>query len=410
MPDFEILTPGEFVRRVGDAVSSKHRRSTYSSVQFAPTPVVPAPYALIVGAGFSAGVVPLVKELMYETIGDYLFFDQDQSSMQRASRELRKHSATVWSEINAAARRRGASGVALDGNGLPYDAGEAYRALFEIDDARVVFARIPRPRSRSGLLERMTRARRAARGENPPIEETPPVDGVEFVRGFLQYVVNPGSEHGHGSTGRTDLNDAHVFLASILEAQQTGAIGPFCRTILTTNFDTLLQNALQMVNLLYRVTDRPETGFDAADLLAEEAAIHLVYVHGSILRHNPASSVGELSALSHRNADAFHKYLTSRDVIAIGYGGWEDGLMTALKSCENSNRLLYWCDIPPAPSDTLAGLLQSWGKNANYVSLGAGGADGLMELLYRELVPATSATRDPRDREKAWRTLNRPIG
>ena len=410
MPDFEILTPGEFVRRVGDTVSSKHRRSTYSSVQFAPTPVVPAPYALIVGAGFSAGVVPLVKELMYETIGDYLFFDQDQSSMQRASRDLRKHSAMVWSEINAAAKRRGASGVALDGNGLPYDAGEAYRALFEIDDARVVFARIPRPRSRSGLLERMTRARRAARGENPPIEETPPVDGVEFVRGFLQYVVNPGSEHGHGSTGRTDLNDAHVFLASILEAQQTGATGPFCRTILTTNFDTLLQNALQMVNLLYRVTDRPETGFDAADLLAEEAAIHLVYVHGSILRHNPASSVGELSALSHRNADALHKYLTSRDVIAIGYGGWEDGLMTALKKCENSNRLLYWCDVAPAPSESLTAFLQSWGKNAKYVSLGSDGADALMALLYRELVPATSATRDPREREKAWRALNRPVG
>jgi len=230
------------------------------------------------------------------------------------------------------------------------------------------------------------------------------------VKPDLQYIVNPGSEHGHGSTGRTDLNDAHVFLASILEAQQTGTVGPFCRTIFTTNFDTLLQNALQMVNLLYRVTDRPESGFDAADLLAEESAIHLVYVHGSILRHNPASSVGELSALSHRNANVLHEYLTTRDLITIGYGGWEDGLMTALKKCENSNRLLYWCDVAPAPSESLTAFLQSWGKNAKYVSLGSDGADALMALPYRELVPATSATRDPREREKAWRALNRPIG
>jgi hypothetical protein len=66
--------------------------------------------------------------------------------------------------------------------------------------------------------------------------------------------VNPGSEHGYGSTGRSDLNMANAYLVALLEAQQTGRgwrlTNAFCPTILTTNFDASLQNALQMVNLL----------------------------------------------------------------------------------------------------------------------------------------------------------------
>jgi hypothetical protein len=374
MPDIEILTPDQLAHHVHDTVASNRRSSTYSHYHVSGAPTASAPYALIVGAGFSCGVVPLVRELMHETIGDYYVPDQDQSSMTREASDLGEHSATFWSELNAAAKRRGVATVSVDKRGLPLDAGAAYRALFEMETARMLF---------------------------------PGDDGARFVRGFLRYVVDPGSEHGHGSTGRMELNPAQIYLAGILEAQQTAAIGPFCRTIFTTNFDTLLQNALQMVNLMYRLTDRPETGFDAEDLHEEEAAIHLVYVHGSILRHNPASSSDELSGLSARNASVLRDYLRFRDVIAIGYGGWEDGLMAAVRQCDEADHIIYWCDVPASPSASVAEVLGRRGNNGKYISLGKGGADALMGALYGALLPSP-ATRDPVQRYAEWRALSRP--
>lgn len=92
-------------------------------------------------------------------------------------------------------------------------------------------------------------------------------------------MLDPGAEHGFGSTGRSELNAAHRHLAAILEAQQSGRgwqTCAFCRTVFTTNFDTLLQNALHGVNLLYCLTDRPGRGFDSSDFPDEEGAIHLV--------------------------------------------------------------------------------------------------------------------------------------
>jgi hypothetical protein len=80
----------------------------------------------------------------------------------------------------------------------------------------------------------------------------------------------------------------------------------FCRSVVTTNFDTLLQNALQKVNILYTLTDRPEAGVWFQD---REAAIQLVYVHGSILRHNPANSRAEIGALAQLNAKTLYEYL-----------------------------------------------------------------------------------------------------
>ena len=228
--------------------------------------------------------------------------------------------------------------------------------------------------------------------------------GEAFVKGFLQYVLDPGSEHGYGSTGRNSLNPAHVYLAALLEAQQLGRVWKtraFCRTIFTTNFDTMLQNALQMVNLLYRATDRPENGLDRSDFHIEEGPIHLVYTHGSILRHNPASTTDELGALEQKNADALHSCLESRDVITIGYSGWRDGLMEALRRCSSSRHALYWCDVRSRPDEHVAVFLKENADRAAYVHLGPQGADGLMRALYEALIPQEHR-RDPLQRYRDW--------
>lgn len=410
MSQAPTITQDELIARIKTRLESAPYRSSHCDFELAPDPTAAAAYALILGAGFSHGVVPMVRELMHETIGGYYFPDQEQSSADRGAEVLRRNSADFWRLFNEAAAKASLPTVELDAGGLPEDCGAAYQRLFTYEVAGALIARQPKPEPT--FVERLAARRHAARGPREPSRGQDL--GARFVKGFLRYVVDPGAEHGYGSTGRTSLNPAHIYLAALLEAQQLGRAWKTCafaRTIFTTNFDTLLQNCLQMVNLSYRLTDRPETGLDAAEFLAEEAPIHLVYVHGSILRHNPASTTQELGVLERGNVDVLRERLETRDVIAIGYGGWNDGLMAALRKCAPDRHALYWCDVRPAPAPHVAAALGARTAGSAYVRLGETGADDLMRGLYEALVPP-EGRRDPLQRYRAWSDLvwNRDAG
>lgn len=394
MIDVPTITQDELIERIKDKLNSRPHTSSYSHFSVAPAPTQPPAYVLILGAGFSYGVVPLVDELMQQTIGDYYYPDQDQSSLKRPARVLRKDSARFWAEVNKAAAKEKLPIVELDGKGLPKTPGDAYQYLFTYEATKVLFAKVG-PKKKT-YLERLQETRQVSHALKDQREEKLNT-GERFVNGFLRYVLDPGAEYGFGSTGRNNLNLAHIYLAALLEAQQLG-LGwktcAFCRTLFTTNFDTLLQNALQRVNLLYLLTDRPEKGFDRSDFPVEEGSIHLVYVHGSILRYNPASTIDELDGLAGRNIDVLRSYLESHDVIVIGYSGWKDGLMAALSRCDSSQHSIYWCDVRSQPASHVASLLKERTGSAAYVHLGEGGADVLMRALYEALIPA-EIRRDP---------------
>lgn len=364
------LTSDGLIERIRARLEAEPYSSHYHDFLIAPASTKPAAYTLIVGAGFSYGTVPLVRELMHETIGDYYFPDQDQSAMERPVSVLRKDSAAFWSEFNEAAAANGSSGVAVDGKGLPENPGAAYQALFAYEGANALFTLKERAEGnrKASYIERLQQQReeRSASKKPPETEKY----GEQFVKGFLRYVIDIGHEHGYGSTGRSNLNPANVYLAALLEAQQTGRgwrTRAFCRTIFTTNFDTLLQNSLQMVNLIYAITDRPERGLDRSEFGKEETAIHLVYTHGSILRHNPAITATELGQLSKQNVRVLRDYLESRDVITVGYSGWDDGLMEALRQCDSHRHHLYWCGIDPEPPRHVADFLNGRSENTAYV-------------------------------------------
>jgi SIR2-like domain len=332
---------------------------------------------------------------MQQTIGDYYYPDQDQWGKRPASVN-RKDSARFWKKFNEGAAKTKLPIVELDSKGLPKNSAAAYQCLFTYEGANVLFAQ-PEPESKKkSFLERLQQRRDGSQAPKEQREEKPST-GERFVKGFLRYVLDPGAEHGYGSTGRSELNAAHIYLAALLEAQQLGQewrTCAFCRTLFTTNFDTLLQNALQRVNLLYRLTDRPEKGLDPSDFEVEEGPIHLVYLHGSILRHNPASTIDELGSLASKNIQVLRNYLESRDIVAIGYGGWNDGLMAALRHCDSSNHRVYWCDVRSQPAPHVASFLTEKANAAEYVRLGKGGADHLMRTLYEALIPA-EIRRDP---------------
>jgi hypothetical protein len=400
-----VLTPDALVEHVRAKLETEPYEPRWHDYRVAPDQTNPAAYALIVGAGFSHEVVPLVRELMHETIGGYYIPDQDQSSMQRPESVLRRNSADFWAKFNEAAAEKGLPVVPVDGKGLPEDPGAAYQYLFTYQGVNALFA-LTEPNEQKLSFVQQLQQRRGARSADQE-RRGPQGAGERFLKGFLRYVMDIGSEHGYGSTGRSDLNPAHVYLAALLEAQQTGFgwnTRAFCRTILTTNFDTLLQNSLQMVNLLYAITDRPEKGLDRSEFAEDETVIRLVYTHGSILRHNPANTITELGQLSDRNVSVLRDYLESRDIITIGYSGWDDGLMAALRLCNPQGHYVYCCDIRPKPPPNIAQLLERRPNHGAYVPLGPKGADGLLRSLFQVLV-SKEAQRDPMQRYRQWNAL-----
>jgi hypothetical protein len=322
-------------------------------------------YTLIIGAGFSHPSVPLTRKIVREEIGEFFYLQDMELPGARTRSQKERNSIRFWREFNAALPE--SVHVTLNAVGLPADPSAAYRSLFAM---------------------RATSAEFYAGFEN----------GADFLKRFLRHLVNPGWAH---------LNDAHFLLGCLLELQQWGSLRvrqPFARRIFTTNFDTLLQQTLQDVGVLYTISDRPATGFTADEFAVEdEEAIHLVYTHGSILRHNPANTDEEIRRLRALNATMITPWLEQHGVIVVGYGGWDDGIMAALSACRRFKRGLYWCDVHAVeaaasklPTNVIS-LLAKEPTERFYVPMGDGGADHFMASLYEALALDSQGERAVQD-------------
>lgn len=152
------------------------------------------------------------------------------------------------------------------------------------------------------------------------------------------------------------LNPAYLFLAGILQAQDAADDAlrakwadrrPFCRTVFTTNFDPLLQRALQFVGRLYSVSDRPE--FLDRPVDDDSETVQLFYMHGSSHRYLLLNTEHEIERGRRENADRLVPYFEDHGVVVVGYSGWRDATMDALRRCRQYVGNLYWIDIhPPA--------------------------------------------------------------
>jgi hypothetical protein len=310
-------------------------------------------YTLIVGAGFSHPSIPLTRKIVREEIGDFFYLQDQEMPGARTRSQKERDSIRFWREFNTAIPANAA--VKLNPVGLPLDPSAAYRSLFAM--------RLSNPAFYDGFG-----------------------NGTDFLKEFLRHFLNPGW---------AQLNDAHFLLGCALELQQWGSLRactPFARRIFTTNFDTLLQQTLQQVGVLYTISDRPAAGFTADEFsIEDEEAIHLVYAHGSILRHNPANTDDEILRLQELNATIITPWLEQHGVIVIGYGGWEDGIMAALSACRRFKRGLYWCDVHPVedtPNKLPTNVLRLLGQGPTerfYVPMAEGGASQFMASLYEAL-------------------------
>lgn len=193
---------------------------------------------------------------------------------------------------------------------------------------------------------------------------------------------------------QTRLNGTHFYLASLLSLQDQRAragepsayVGkrPFARTIFTTNFDPLLQVSLQLFQLLYYMTDRPDQL--AADALHTDGhpAVHLFYAHGSVHRPFLANTDSEIGSL-HPNAPGLAGYLSQHGVIVLGYAGWDDCLLQGLKQTPTFANNLYWLARGEASLTEDVKKFLSSHPNAHWVEISDGGQ--WMAALHQRLCP-----------------------
>jgi hypothetical protein len=264
-----------------------------------------APFAVVVGAGFSHGLVPTAREIVAEHLPAWIDDRENYRALVQArGSKLAEVASKFWhrfSKINKLDRV-----LQLDlRTGVPTNYVAAYQAAFN-PEYRQAFA-----------TSRDARA---------------------FQRALIR-------------VDTTRLNAAHFLLASILAAQP-GRTRPgplfyskaaFSRLIVTTNFDPFLQVALQRVNQLYLMHDTPHLGIDADFAGDETDAIQIVYLHGSIHRRSQTATEAEITELKTLNSGPLAHAFRSRGVIVLGYAGWDDGIVKALIDSQRLECGLFWC-------------------------------------------------------------------
>ena len=116
-----LISLPEFVEEIASRVQGQPD----PMIRQTPVPTSQAPYALVVGAGFSAGSMPMVGQLLTMAVGDYFYLEPDNSSWEQPPEVQREDSSNFWLELNDGASRAGVSPFELNQDKLPADPGTA---------------------------------------------------------------------------------------------------------------------------------------------------------------------------------------------------------------------------------------------------------------------------------------------
>ena len=333
----------------------------------------PPAYTLILGAGASFGVVPTAKEMLgfpdsrtklvhEKSIPIWLAGQLDPDLSPGDNNARIACSKAFWKRFVADnASNSKCKRIEPDTEGLPKNTSiaEAYQSVFETACV-------------GGL------------------------DTPERHRSYMRAVTLAAAP------GSTQLNATHFYLASLLSLQRrSGDPGSdkkplytgrreFARTIFTTNFDPLLQTSLQLFQLLYYMTDRPELLSADALQTDQHPAIHLFYAHGSVHRPYMANTEEQIALLKQQNARDLAAYLGSHGVIVLGYSGWDDCLLEALNQTKSFSNNLYWLARgTDSISDNVGKFLTSH-TNAYWAEIDDGGS--FMAELHSRLCPGAPNT------------------
>jgi len=180
-----------------------------------------------------------------------------------------------------------------------------------------------------------------------------------------------------------------------------------CSTILTTNFDEVLKDALSEVKTHLR--DIVEVNCTRGDLVRFHSRnpCQIIYLHGSVDYYTDCNIEDEVQKLDEDLAKRLWPILAEAPLIVIGYRGSEPSITDHLlgKGAKRSFGFkygIYWCSRDPNSLHPKVTSLQKQ-LGANFFSLGIKGFDELMADLDAELKSEVLYV-EPDPGEKAKRT------
>jgi tetratricopeptide (TPR) repeat protein len=335
--DYRTLSQTELFERISQGSSKGNGKSP--------------PLTLILGSGFSYGVIPTTAQIVQKDLPWWDWCqreEQDGPTLQRY-RETRDapddlptkaNARAFWQRVLDCHRRqpdKDKAPINLDADGVPDkdSVGAAYR--FVLSSACT-----------PGLCE------------------------PDSVRRYFGDMIRRADRR---------TNPAHLFLASII-AEKPRLFG----TIFTTNFDPLLQRSLQLVNAAYFVSDRPDT-LEYPDDDEVVDPVHVIHTHGSIYRYLLVNTPDAIKRYAQENQAKLQEYFRKHAVLIVGFAGWDDAITNALAGVTTFARSLYWLDrggsLESSSLTPVARGILAKHDNAFYVPIKS--ADDVMAQLHQHL-------------------------
>ncbi len=158
-------------------------------------------------------------------------------------------------------------------------------------------------------------------------------------------------------------------------------------SILTTNFDACLPNALREKHPHIRhvfESNRSPGDFNEFDLYARA---QIVWLHGKAEQYTDCNLIEEVSSLAPKLLDTLRPLLESTPLVVVGYRGAEASIMKDLLGEESSlafRKGVFWCRMKSEPFHPNAVALQDR-LGANFHDIEIDGFDRLFNELDTEL-------------------------
>lgn len=262
------------------------------------------------------------------------------------------------------------SGIPLAEESVRRIAQAAYARVklgLRVHDSRVMLSDwLPFLQSQSWFIQDPTRF-----AENFPLAVEHFLVPREFRREFFQELV-------HSSQGPSDG------YKSLARMMVRGLIG----TVLTTNFDGLIADALREQTPKPPIVREIKTPDDLVTF-GLTSDFQIVYLHGSVEHYRDRNLHDETRRLDERVVQRIRPVLNDSPLIVIGYRGAEPSVMQHLleEGIEESRSYhcgLYWCLRPgEEPHQNVKRLRERLGSNFFFVEIG--GFDELLTVLDKEL-------------------------
>lgn len=161
------------------------------------------------------------------------------------------------------------------------------------------------------------------------------------------------------------------------------------RTILTTNFDTCIPDALKERQPHIRHIHEVNRGPGDYDQFNVFSKCQVVWLHGRAEQYSDRTALGEVSTVDQKLVSLLRPLLDSSPVIVIGYRGAESSVMDGLFGQARHGRLdfahgIYWCvKHAETPHPNVEALARRIGSNFRLLQIE--GFDELFHELSKEL-------------------------